>query len=133
MIKETYAIKTFDKDYGDYLYVTDLDSCNLGQFGDDTMICENYEDVKRFREQLQKDFPEYEFEIDTVITKEANMKPYKEQIDMIETLFKEKIKVNEAVEIKFDSISILALKTKNGYEVTVYDNQTNTIKDRLQY
>ena len=61
------------------------------------------------------------------------MNQYKEQIDMIETLFKEKIKVNEAVEIKLDSISILALKTKNGYEVTVYDNQTNTIKDRLQY
>ena len=61
------------------------------------------------------------------------MKQYKEQIDMIETVFKEKIKVNEAVEIKLDSISILALKTENGYEVTVYDNQTNTIKDRLQY
>lgn len=61
------------------------------------------------------------------------MKQYKEQIDMIETLFKEKIKVNEAVEIKFDSISILALKTKDGYEVTVYDNQTNIVKDRLQY
>lgn len=61
------------------------------------------------------------------------MKQYKEQIDMIETLFKEKIKVNEAVEIKLDSISILVLKTKDGYEVTVYDNQTNTVKDRLQY
>ena len=61
------------------------------------------------------------------------MKQYREQIDMIETLFKEKIKVNEAVEIKFDSISILALKTKDGYEVTIYDNKTNTIKDRLQY
>lgn len=61
------------------------------------------------------------------------MNQYKEQIDMIETLFKEKIKVNEAVEIKLDSISILALKTEDGYEVTVYDNQTNLIKDRLQY
>lgn len=61
------------------------------------------------------------------------MKQYKEQIDMIETLFKEKMKINEAVEIKFDSISILALKTKNGYEVTIYDNQTNIVKDRLQY
>lgn len=61
------------------------------------------------------------------------MKQYKEQIDMIETLFKEKIKVNEAVEIRLDSISILALKTEDGYEVTVYDNQTNLIKDRLQY
>jgi len=61
------------------------------------------------------------------------MKQYREQIDMIETLFKEKIKVNEAVEIKLDSISILILKTTDGYELTVYDNQTNTIKDRLQY
>lgn len=61
------------------------------------------------------------------------MEQYKSQIDMIETLFKEKIKVNEAVEIKFDTITILALKTKSGYEVTVYDNQTNIIKDRLQY
>ena len=61
------------------------------------------------------------------------MKNYKENIDMIETLFKEGIKVNEAVEIKFDTISILALKTKNGYEVTVYDNKTNLVKDRLQY
>lgn len=61
------------------------------------------------------------------------MKQYREQIDMIETLFKEKLKINEAVEIKLDSISILALKTKNGYEVTIYDNQTNIVKDRLQY
>ena len=61
------------------------------------------------------------------------MKQYKEQIDMIETLFKEKIKVTEAVEIKFDSIRILALKTQDGYEVTIYDNKTNTIKDRFQY
>lgn len=61
------------------------------------------------------------------------MKQYREQIDMIETLFKEKIKVNEAVEIKLDSITILILKTTDGYELTVYDNQTNTIKDRLQY
>lgn len=61
------------------------------------------------------------------------MKQYREQIDMIETLFKEKLKINEAVEIKLDSISILTLKTKNGYEVTIYDNQTNIVKDRLQY
>lgn len=52
---------------------------------------------------------------------------------MIETLFKEGIKVNEAIEIKFDTITILALKTEIGYEVTVYDNKTNLIKDRLQY
>lgn len=61
------------------------------------------------------------------------MDQYRSNIDMIETLFKEAIKVNEAIEIKFDTITILALKTENGYEVTVYDNKTNLIKDRLQY
>lgn len=61
------------------------------------------------------------------------MDQYRSNIDMIETLFKEGIKVNEAVEIKFDTITILALKTENGYEVTVYDNKTNLVRDRLQY
>lgn len=61
------------------------------------------------------------------------MDQYRSNISMIETLLKEAIKVNEAIEIKFDTITILALKTDIGYEVTVYDNETNLIKDRLQY
>lgn len=51
------------------------------------------------------------------------MDKYRSNIDMIETLFKEGIKVNEAIEIKFDIITIIALRTEIGYEIAVFDKE----------
>jgi predicted fused transcriptional regulator/phosphomethylpyrimidine kinase len=51
------------------------------------------------------------------------MDQYRSNIDMIETLFKEGIKVNEAIEIKFDIITIIALRTEIGYEIAVFDKE----------
>lgn len=51
------------------------------------------------------------------------MDKYRSNIDMIETLFKEDIKVNEAIEIKFDIITIIALRTEIGYEIAVFDKE----------
>lgn len=55
----------------------------------------------------------------------------RENIDMIETLFKENMKVNEAVEIKLGSITILALKTENGYEVEITDKDGEVVDQQV--
>ena len=55
----------------------------------------------------------------------------RENIDMIETLFKETMKVNEAVEIKLDSITILVLKTENGYEVEITDKDGEVVDQQV--
>lgn len=60
------------------------------------------------------------------------MDKYRSKIDMIETLFKEGIKVNEAIEIKFDIITIIALRTEIGYEITVFDKE-GEIVDQQTY
>lgn len=58
------------------------------------------------------------------------MDKYRSNIDMIETLFKEGIKVNEAIEIKFDIITIIALRTDIGYEITVFDKEGEMVEQQ---
>jgi predicted fused transcriptional regulator/phosphomethylpyrimidine kinase len=58
------------------------------------------------------------------------MDQYRSNIDMIETLFKEGIKVNEAIEIKFDIITIIALRTEIGYEIAVFDKEGEMVEQQ---
>jgi len=58
------------------------------------------------------------------------MDQYRSKIDMIETLFKEGIKVNEAIEIKFDTITIIALRTEIGYEIAVFDKEGEMVEQQ---
>lgn len=59
------------------------------------------------------------------------MDKYRSKIDMIETLFKEGIKVNEAIEIKFDIITIIALRTEIGYEIAVFDKEGEMVDQQV--
>ena len=58
------------------------------------------------------------------------MDKYRNNVDMIETLFKEGIKVNEAIEIKFDIITIIALRTEIGYEIAVFDKEGEMVEQQ---
>jgi predicted fused transcriptional regulator/phosphomethylpyrimidine kinase len=58
------------------------------------------------------------------------MDQYRSNISMIETLFKEGIKVNEAIEIKFDIITIIALRTEIGYEIAVFDKEGEMVEQQ---
>lgn len=54
----------------------------------------------------------------------------KNQLTMIETLFKEAIKDNEGVEIIFQDIRILAAKVPGGYELMVTDNAGDVLDQK---
>lgn len=54
----------------------------------------------------------------------------KNQLTMIETLFKEAIKNNEGVEIIFQDIRILAAKVPGGYELMVTDNAGDVLDQK---
>ena len=50
---------------------------------------------------------------------------------MIETLFKESMKVGEAVEIKLGPLTLLVGKTKNGYEIEVTDKDGEVLDQQV--
>ena len=52
------------------------------------------------------------------------------QLTMIETLFRDKSKNNEGVEIIFKDIRILAAKVPGGYEILVTDNAGDVLDQR---
>ena len=70
ILNENFVIKTFDKEYGDYLYVADLESCNLCEKNDEGILFTSYDEAVKAKEQLQKDYPEYNFEVDSVFIEE---------------------------------------------------------------
>lgn len=71
ILNENFIIKTFDKEYGDYLYVADLESCNLCERNDEGIIFTSYDEAMKAKEQLQKNYPEYIFEVDNIFIEEA--------------------------------------------------------------
>lgn len=50
---------------------------------------------------------------------------------MIETLFRESMKVGEAVEIKLGPLTLLAGKTNNGYEIEVTDKNGEVLDQQV--
>lgn len=86
----------------------------------------NFGEEEAAREQLQKDFSEYNFEIDTVTNKEDNMFK-KSQLTMIETLSKGQPKENEGVEVVYPGLSVLAAKVPGGYVVMVTDKDGDVV------
>lgn len=67
---ENFVIKTFDNEYGDYLYVADLESCNLCEQNDEGILFNSYEVAIKAKEELQKEYPEYNFEVDSIFIEE---------------------------------------------------------------
>lgn len=55
----------------------------------------------------------------------------RENLTMIETLFKESMKVGEAVEIKLGPLTLLASKTNNGYEIEVTDKDGEVLDQQV--
>lgn len=55
----------------------------------------------------------------------------RENLTMIETLFKESMKVGEAVEIKLGPLTLLAGKTNNGYEIEVTDKDGEVLDQQV--
>jgi hypothetical protein len=55
----------------------------------------------------------------------------RENLTMIETLFKESMKVGEAVEIKLGPLTLLAGKTNNGYEIEVTDKDGKVLDQQV--
>lgn len=55
----------------------------------------------------------------------------RENLTMIETLFRENMKVGEAVEIKLGSLTLLAGKTNNGYEIEVTDKDGEVLDQQV--
>lgn len=55
----------------------------------------------------------------------------RENLTMIETLFKESMKVGEAVEIKLGPLTLLAGKIKNGYEIEVTDKDGEVLDQQV--
>lgn len=55
----------------------------------------------------------------------------RENLTMIETLFKESMKVGEAVEIKLEPLTLLVGKTKNGYEIEVTDKDGEVLDQQV--
>lgn len=55
----------------------------------------------------------------------------RENLTMIETLFKESMKVGEAVEIKLGPLTLLVGKTKNGYEIEVTDKDGEVLDQQV--
>jgi len=55
----------------------------------------------------------------------------RENLTMIETLFRESMKVGEAVEIKLGSLTLLAGKTNNGYEIEVTDKDGEVLDQQV--
>lgn len=69
-LNENFVIKTFDKEYGDYLYVADTESCNLCEHNDEGVLFTSYDEAIKAKNQLQKEYPEYTFEVDSVFIEE---------------------------------------------------------------
>lgn len=67
---EKFVIKIFDKEYGDYLYVKDLESCNLCEQNDEGILFNSYDAAMKAKEEIQKEYPEYSFEVDNVFIEE---------------------------------------------------------------
>lgn len=55
----------------------------------------------------------------------------RENLTMIETLFKESMKVGEAVEIKLGPLTLLAARTENGYEIEVTDKDGEVVDQQV--
>jgi len=55
----------------------------------------------------------------------------RENLTMIETLFRESMKVGEAVEIKLGPLTLLAGKTNNGYEIEVTDKDGEVLDQQV--
>ena len=55
----------------------------------------------------------------------------RENLTMIETLFKESMKVGEAVEIKLGPLTLLVSKTGNGYEIEVTDKDGEVLDQQV--
>lgn len=55
----------------------------------------------------------------------------RENLTMIETLFRESIKVGEAVEIKLGPLTLLVGKTGNGYEIEVTDKNGEVLDQQV--
>ena len=55
----------------------------------------------------------------------------RENLTMIETLFKESMKVGEAVEIKLGPLTLLVGKTKNWYEIEVTDKDGEVLDKQV--
>lgn len=67
---ENFVIKTFDKEYDDYLYVADLESCNLCEQNDEGILFNSYDAAIKAKEELQEEYPEYNFEVDSIFIEE---------------------------------------------------------------
>ena len=49
VLNENFVIKTFDKEYSDYLYVADLESCDLCEKNDEGILFTSYEEAVKER------------------------------------------------------------------------------------
>lgn len=60
----SYIIKTFDKEYGDDLYVADIDTCNLTSKKEEAIQFDDIEEGAEVMSQMAETFTEYDFELE---------------------------------------------------------------------